>query len=215
MAQSVSPDRQKQQHVMSIRAAARAAEPGSEEQSNLMSQFEEAKEASAGAPTIINNAQSAIPQLQQRVQLNRLSSGIEGFIGIATGWPYLKHVAQVAQQIGLPGAEAMCGQGDTVTPELLTQSVSGNIALYYQFMRDHKVALVKALQGMGHVVMVVGVNPADPPALSAADVAVVLANAGHTAAKNEADVLLVNESLDGLVTLMQVAKNYTQDVDGA
>ena len=109
----------------------------------------------------------------------------------------------------------MCGQGDTVTPELLTQSVSGNIALYYQFMRDHKVALVKALQGMGHVVMVVGVNPADPPALSAADVAVVLANAGHTAAKNEADVLLVNESLDGLVTLMQVAKNYTQDVDGA
>jgi len=86
---------------------------------------------------------------------------------------------------------------------------------YAQILPEDKAEIVSSLRAYGHTVIMVGDGVNDSPALSCADVSVAMKD-GSDIAREVADITLLSESLDGLVTLRllsgalfeRINKNY-------
>ena len=74
---------------------------------------------------------------------------------------------------------------------------------------EQKLQRLQALRAAGHRVMAVGDGINDAPFLAAADVAVAMPS-GAALAQSRADVILVGDSLRGLVQLRGIARRATR-----
>ncbi|MCL2217641.1 MAG: heavy metal translocating P-type ATPase [Defluviitaleaceae bacterium] len=71
---------------------------------------------------------------------------------------------------------------------------------------EDKAAFVRGLKESGHTVIMVGDGINDSPALSCADVSVAMKD-GSDIAKEVADITLLGENLDGLITLRRLSQS--------
>jgi Cu2+-exporting ATPase len=81
----------------------------------------------------------------------------------------------------------------------------GGVAARAALSADAKVALVHALQASGERVVMIGDGVNDAPVLATADVSVAVAS-GTDLAKVSADLVLLGERLDGLVTAVETSR---------
>lgn len=106
----------------------------------------------------------------------------------------------VAAELGLlDGRRVLTGpELDEMTDDDLSRAL-GSVSVFARVTPAHKVRLVEALQGAGHVVAMTGDGANDAPAIRLADVGVALGRRGTNAAKEAADVVVTDDRIETII----------------
>jgi Ca2+-transporting ATPase len=105
--------------------------------------------------------------------------------------------AAVAREVGLAG-KAVEG-AELVSGLARDGALLDSTSVLSRVTPAHKLEVVKALRGHGHVVAMVGDGVNDAPALKAADVGIAVGAAASDVARQTSDVVLVGEDLPSIL----------------
>jgi Ca2+-transporting ATPase len=122
----------------------------------------------------------------------------------------------IAHEIGLVDGDGRIEVVDSTRVEALPIEALCDRALHARvFARvnpSQKLTIVRALQHAGYVVAMTGDGINDSPALKAAEVGVALGKAGTSAAREVADVVLLDDDLGTLLAALEEGRTIHDDI---
>ncbi|MFN3648587.1 MAG: HAD-IC family P-type ATPase [Armatimonadota bacterium] len=112
----------------------------------------------------------------------------------------------VARRLGLAEEDDGCvleaSDLEGMPPERIAAAVEG-VSVFARVSPEHKLRIVQALQGAGHVVAMTGDGVNDGPALKAADIGVAMGEGSTDVARELADVVLTRNDFEALVAAVE------------
>ena len=110
----------------------------------------------------------------------------------------------IARKLGLGDGERVVSghELDALDDEAL-RNVARQSHVFARTSPEHKLRLVKALQAEGHVVAMTGDGVNDAPALKRADVGVAMGQKGNEAAKEAAEMVLVDDNFASIAAAVE------------
>ena len=105
----------------------------------------------------------------------------------------------IAGELGIRGETVTGATLDEWSDDQLTDRVEG-IGVFARVSPEHKLRIVKSLQGRGHVTAMTGDGVNDAPALKQADIGVAMGITGTEVSKEAADVVLADDQLGSIVS---------------
>jgi P-type Ca2+ transporter type 2C len=117
----------------------------------------------------------------------------------------------VAREVGIKG-EAMTGlELDALTDDQLQQRIE-TVGIYARVSPTHKIRIVQALKLHGHQVAMTGDGVNDAPALKAADIGVAMGISGTDAAKEAADIILLDDQFLTIIKAVEEGRGIFDNV---
>lgn len=86
-------------------------------------------------------------------------------------------------------------------------AIPTTVKVFARTRPEEKLAIVSSLQKDGQVVAMIGDGVNDSPALQKSDVAIAMGLQGSEAAKDSADIILLNDRLEGIVDAIQESRS--------
>jgi magnesium-transporting ATPase (P-type) len=130
------------------------------------------------------------------------AAGIE--VKMITG-DHLGTAEAIGTQLGLlrPGDKGMTGAQLATLDSAALLAVAATTNVFARVAPEHKLRLVKALQGAGHIVAMTcdGVN--DAPALKQANVGIAMGITGTAVSKEAADVILADDNFASIASAVE------------
>lgn len=123
----------------------------------------------------------------------------------------------IAGRIGifLPGDRALTGSElDRMTDEQLEQELPG-ISIYARVSPEHKIRIVKAWQGRGHIVAMTGDGVNDAPALKKADIGIAMGLGGTEVSKDAASMILADDNFATIIKAAANGRNVYRNIKNA
>jgi Ca2+-transporting ATPase len=111
----------------------------------------------------------------------------------------------VAEELGLlsSGGRILTGtELDSIGPQEFDQVVE-DVVVYARVSPEHKLRIVRALKGKGHIVAMTGDGVNDAPALKNADIGVAMGVTGTDVTKEAADVVLADDNFASIVAAVE------------
>jgi magnesium-transporting ATPase (P-type) len=102
----------------------------------------------------------------------------------------------IAAKLGIagPGERVVTSRELDDVGDADLESLVGEVAVYARVSPEHKLRLVRALQGRGEVVAVTGDGVNDAPALKQADIGAAMGGSGTDVAKEAADMVITDDN---------------------
>ncbi|MFE1441115.1 cation-translocating P-type ATPase [Streptomyces sp. NPDC058739] len=144
--------------------------------------------------SVVGIADPPRPHAREAMELCR-SAGIE--VKMITG-DHADTAAAVAREVGIDG-EAVTGAELDRMPEDELAARIDDIGVFARVAPEHKVVIVRALTGRGHIVAMTGDGVNDAPALRAAHIGVAMGGSGTDVAREAADMVLTDDDFSTIV----------------
>lgn len=124
---------------------------------------------------------------------------------------YIETAKAVAQEIGIQG-EAISGiELEAMSQKEFEQKVE-EISVYARVNPEHKIRIVKALKAHGHQVAMTGDGVNDAPAIKAADIGIAMGVNGTDAAKEAADLILLDDKFVTIINAIEEGRGIFDNV---
>ncbi len=124
---------------------------------------------------------------------------------------YIETAKAVAAEIGLEG-EAMSGMDlDKLSQAEFEEHVE-QISVYARVNPEHKIRIVQALKKHGHQVAMTGDGVNDAPAIKAADIGIAMGITGTDAAKEAADLILLDDQFLTIIKAIEEGRGIFDNV---
>ena len=143
----------------------------------------------------------ARPEVAAAIRTAR-NAGIETVM--ITG-DYPNTAVAIAKEIGLlrEGDQAMTGAELDRIPDGEFEGLVEDVTVYARVSPQHKVKIVDALKGKGHVVAMTGDGVNDAPALKRASIGVAMGITGTDVSKETADMVLTDDNYASIVSAIE------------
>ncbi len=117
----------------------------------------------------------------------------------------------IGKEIGLIG-EAVTGMElEAMTPAEFEERVE-SISIYARVNPEHKIRIVTALKKHGHQVAMTGDGVNDAPAIKAADIGIAMGITGTDAAKEAADLILLDDQFLTIISAIEEGRGIYDNV---
>ncbi|GLW50336.1 ATPase [Streptomyces sp. NBRC 14336] len=134
------------------------------------------------------------PQARDAIALCR-SAGVE--VKMITG-DHADTAAAIARELDIRGEVVTGAELERTSEEELAERIDG-IGVFARVAPEHKVTIVRALSGRGHIVAMTGDGVNDAAALKAAHIGVAMGRTGTDVAKEAAAVVLTDDDFSTIV----------------
>lgn len=124
---------------------------------------------------------------------------------------YIETAKAVAEEIGIEGEAISGSELDNMSQEEFEDKVE-LISVYARVNPEHKIRIVKALKKHGHQVAMTGDGVNDAPAIKAADIGIAMGINGTDAAKEAADLILLDDQFLTIIDAVEEGRGIFDNV---
>jgi len=165
----------------------------------------EAKLIFTGLQAMMDPPRKEVIEVIDRVQSE---SGMR--VVMITG-DYAETAKAIADEIGIKGDVMTGTEIDAMSDEDFARRVE-EISVYARVNPEHKIRIVRALKKHGHQVAMTGDGVNDAPAIKAADIGIAMGITGTDAAKEAADLILLDDQFLTIINAIEEGRGIFDNV---